>query len=84
MNIPLVHLNGTSRSSLIAQRMGVYKALHAAIEALADACPNMRDYYPRPGTWEPARDEHAARMQTLWAMYAEIVAEIIALQEEEA
>ena len=45
MMVPTVHLNGTSKCELMRQVMGARIALHTAIDALQQACPNGRDYY---------------------------------------
>lgn len=43
---PLVHMNGTSRDSLLAGYMAAIEALQAALPALRATHPNGRDYYP--------------------------------------
>jgi hypothetical protein len=45
--VPTIHLNGTSRESLMEDLLGAYHALTEAIAALGRACPNGRDYYPQ-------------------------------------
>jgi hypothetical protein len=45
LEIPTVHLNGTSRDELISQLRGAMEAVHAAEKALAQAGPHARDYY---------------------------------------
>jgi len=44
---PTVHLNGTSRESLLYQVQGAVGALDRATHALAEAWPHGRDYYPQ-------------------------------------
>lgn len=77
--LPIVHLNGTSRGSLISDRRDVVEALDTARQALANAAPNARDYYPEPGRFEKAVEQHARRMKNLWDLEAEIQAEVEAL-----
>ena len=43
--IPTVHLNGSSRDSLLEQATDAREALYKAIESLYAAAPNGRDYY---------------------------------------
>lgn len=62
MMFPTVHLNGTSREDLRLQYLQAIALLHKARRALADCCPNGRDYYPQgPDAIETATLEHAAR-----------------------
>lgn len=72
---PLVHLNGTSRSNLVAQYQTARDAVARARECLHDASPNQRDYYCHPltGAWKSASDQHAARLQRLLDIEAELL-----------
>lgn len=47
IQLPTIHLNGTSLSVLTEQTQNARKALRDAIEALQEASPNARDYYPQ-------------------------------------
>jgi hypothetical protein len=47
MIYPTIHLNGTSKESLIEQWSVAYIALHDACRTLQDAGPHGRDYYPQ-------------------------------------
>lgn len=47
MMIPTLHLNGTSRTELIKQLTDAGHALALAIDALGNASPHGRDYYPQ-------------------------------------
>lgn len=66
MIIPTIHLNGTSRDTLLEQVTDAYSAVKAAIAAVQQAAPNGRDYYPQGndaiGT---AMREHADRIRKL-------------------
>ena len=44
---PTIHFNGTSRLHLLETHQRLYSALDAAMEALKNAAPNGRDYYPQ-------------------------------------
>lgn len=65
LEIPVVHLNGTSKESLIEGYVNASEAVRAAIVALGEAAPNQRDYYLRPGTFERAEEQHMSRLQRL-------------------
>jgi hypothetical protein len=45
--IPTIHLNGTGKDTLTAEYYAAYKAIEAAVEALAAATSNCRDFYPQ-------------------------------------
>lgn len=82
---PTVHLNGTSLETLRDQIDTVADRLGVAIEALCDAAPNARDYYPQgDAAYGRARDEHLARVQKLREVYGEIATLSNALSEIEA
>lgn len=66
MRRPTVHLNGTSRQALQDGYRGARHALRKAEEALAEAAPNARDYYPQgPEAYPEAAREHADRLAAL-------------------
>lgn len=70
---PLVHLNGSSPERLAEGYDHAARALSAAIEALEDAAPNARDYYPKgESAFAEARREHSARVASLRAVRSEI------------
>jgi hypothetical protein len=73
MMIPTLHLNGTSRAELIKQLTDASHALRIAIDALGDASPHGRDYYPQgPDAFRQAHDEHIARFGRLFDVKTEI------------
>ena len=47
MMIPTVHLNGTGKAALVDGIEAAHRAVAAALDALAEAAPNGRDYYPQ-------------------------------------
>ena len=65
MILPTIHLNGTSRESLVDDACIARRALESAITALVQMRPHERDYYPAPGTFGPASDEHEQRIQAV-------------------
>jgi hypothetical protein len=80
---PLIHLNGTSPVRL---RNGLEKAYAIAgdlDDALREAGPNRRDYYPlEPEAWRRAEAEHCVRMQRVADIRREIE-EIVAQIDEQ-
>jgi hypothetical protein len=79
--LPVIHLNGTSREALIQDRVKVGRAVNAALEALMQACPNGRDYYPVDGLMQRAMAQHERRVAVLRGLIAEIYAEIDGIDE---
>ena len=70
---PTVHLNGTGAETLMRQFEKAGQALRAALQALRDAAPNGRDYYPQgPNALRKAQEDHEARLQRLDAVLREI------------
>lgn len=63
---PTIHSNGTSRDALLDAYCVAGGALTQALEALADAGPNGRDYYPQGSdAIRRATAEHEARLKKL-------------------
>lgn len=79
--IPIVHLNGTSRESLIDNLSEVYNALEDVRGKLKQAAPNGRDYYPDPGRMDLAVAQHRRRLSAIDALQNEIEAEMEAISE---
>lgn len=70
---PTIHSNGTSRDELLRQMCDATDALHRAIEVLASAGPNGRDYYPQgPDAIKRATAEHQDRLSRLQSVQAEL------------
>jgi len=64
--LPTIHLNGTGAKSLAAEYHSVYRAVHSACEALANATCNARDFYPQgDGAYQQAHRERAEALQKL-------------------
>jgi hypothetical protein len=63
---PTIHLNGTSRESLLEAIEEAHAAIREAQVKLAETAPNGRDYYPQgPAAHDEAVKEHNARMTKL-------------------
>lgn len=70
---PTIHLNGSSAEDLTKGYLAAERALNEALEALAQAAPNARDYYVQgDDVFEKAREEHAARVAKLLVVKDEI------------
>ena len=66
MTFPTVHLNGTSKESLLARYVEATDAVRSAIEMLCEAAPNGRDYYLQgPEVYQVAAAEHDLRVLKL-------------------
>ena len=73
MQAPLIHLNGTSRQSLLDQLCDAGEAVRKAMDALCQASPNGRDYYPLgPEAYKRALDEHQSRYDRLTSVRREL------------
>ena len=66
MMLPTIHMNGTSARALRWGYCEAISAIQAALDALASAAPNGRDYYPQgPDACAQADAEHDARKHAL-------------------
>lgn len=64
--IPTIHLNGTGFITLRDEYANAYDAIDKAIDALAAATLNGRDYYPQAdGAYHQARAERQAALHAL-------------------
>lgn len=79
--VPFVHLNGSSRESLLENLEAAYSAVNAALDALRQCAPNGRDAYPVPGLMERLTAQHRQRQEHLQAVADSLEAEAIAIQE---
>jgi len=70
---PTVHLNGTSRRSLVANYRAALEALSNAKLMLQEAAPHGRDYYPQgDAAIQTALDQHQGRIAEIDAIMGEI------------
>lgn len=75
LEIPLIHLNGTSRETLEEQVSTAYRAILNAVKALEGMAPNGRDYYPRgDAAFARATEQHRSRADRLVAIKDELMA----------
>jgi hypothetical protein len=73
MTFPTVHLNGTSKNDLYEAYSEARHQIRLAIEAVANTCPNGRDYYTQGDqVIYRALEEHEARLKQLEAVYEEL------------
>lgn len=73
MMIPTLHLNGTSKGTLIDELCEASHALNVAYAAMKRCGPNGRDYYLQgPEAINVATDEHSDRLRRLDAIKHEI------------
>lgn len=73
MTHPTIHLNGTSRETLLELYAKASDSLGMAYDDLKQAAPNGRDYYTQgPEAMDAAVAEHMDRLRRLDALKAEI------------
>jgi hypothetical protein len=73
MKTPTIHLNGTSKQSLLEALSTALTALCVAQNAVSDCAPNARDYYPQgDGAFAQANREHIARLERLHGLRSEL------------
>ncbi len=64
--LPTIHLNGTGADTLLREYSYAHTAIEAALDALAAATCNPRDFYPQEhGAWERANAERWEAMRRL-------------------
>ena len=62
---PIIHHNGDTRETLLTGLKEAYRAVRSAQNALRDCAPNARNYYPEPGRFEQAMEQHRGRVSAL-------------------
>lgn len=73
LEIPTVHLNGTSKERLLEAIEEAYAKINEAVEALTQTAPNGRDYYVKgPDALYRATDQHSTRMGHLLQVKKEL------------
>lgn len=83
MRIPTVHLNGTGKTTLLAELEAAHSAVHDAVDALLRVTVHERDYYVQePGAYEQARDEQQARLRALSSVESDLLAMHIAVARQ--
>ncbi len=79
---PIIHLNGDRKETLVTNLENAYKALRKACLALMQSAPNGRNFYPEPGRYERAYEQHTIRMQHLQEVLDSLSAEVNQIEEE--
>ena len=70
---PTVHLNGTSKESLLDALSDARHALRDTMDRLGHTAPNGRDFYVQgPNAMHRAEVEYRARVQALLNVYDEL------------
>ena len=73
MMLPTIHMNGTSARALLEGYCNAISAIYDALDVLARAAPNGRDYYPQgPDACATADREHDARKRALIGVLHEL------------
>jgi len=73
MILPTIHLNGSSKSSLIDDITNAAWKLRQARTSLENMYPNERDYYPQgSAVYQQAREEHDARIRKVTEVMKEL------------
>jgi hypothetical protein len=75
--VPSVHMNGDTREELLRINRAAYDAATALIDALYEAAPNGRNFYPQgPDAMGKAVAQHHSRVNRAEGIKAEL-AEIV-------
>jgi tRNA isopentenyl-2-thiomethyl-A-37 hydroxylase MiaE len=77
--VPVVHMNGDRRETLLDNLECAYMAVRTAMDALRQCTPNGRNAYPVPGLMVKLEAQHRERQEHLMAVYKSLEAEAIAL-----
>ena len=84
MPMPTVHLNGTSRDSLVKQRRDIIDALGDVETAIRQAWPHGRDYYTQgPDALPAAQQVWRERWNLVADLQEEIVQEALRIDRQE-
>jgi len=82
MKIEFISGNGSSRRSLIDDRLVVIHALREALAQMGNIAPHGRDYVGAPeGAYEADRDEYAQRRELIAHVANAIEADALAIHE---
>ncbi len=83
MLIPTVHMNGDSKKTLEEDNLAAYRAIVGAMEVIAKACPNGRNFYPQgDGAIYQAIAEHQRRLEALEVIRLEYEAILEGIQQQ--
>jgi hypothetical protein len=83
--VPVVNMNGTSASELIAGYLEVLSAITELTKAMSKITPHGRDYQTEtPDVFVEAYEQHGSRLRLLAIMHKEIEGIATAVQEQAA
>lgn len=81
LQLPSIHVNGTSKARLIEDICEASQALDVAYEAMKRTGPNGRDYYTQgPDALASATDQHTARLRLIDAVKQEMDALAVGIE----
>lgn len=78
--LPIVHLNGDTKETLLHTIEAAYRAVKAAQVALAECAPNGRNYYPVDGLFPQALTQFQERMAHLQVVRQSLAEEAEGIQ----
>lgn len=85
--VPIVHLNGSSRASLVEGYCNAGVAVSEALKLLGETCPNGRDYYIADSVqrerFKLAQAQHEERVARLRSVLRELGALADAVEDSE-
>lgn len=83
MRIPTVHMNGDSKATLVSDNVAAHDAINNAIDIVAKAVPNRRNFYPQgDGAINEAIAQHFKRIDGLEAIRQELEKIICGIEEQ--
>jgi hypothetical protein len=83
MIIPTVHLNGDSKQTLLDDNLAARRAVRDALDAVAKASPNGRNFYPQgDGAITKAVTEHRIRLLRLEEVRQELETILEGIQDQ--
>ena len=65
IQMPIIHMNGTSPETLLEDNLNAFRAIGDALDVIRKMEFNGRDYYPVAGSFEAARDQREVHIQHL-------------------
>ena len=65
IQMPIIHMNGTSPETLLEDNLNALRAIGDALDVIHKMEFNGRDYYPVAGAFEMARDQRQVHIQHL-------------------
>ena len=84
ITIPTIHLNGSSKQTLMDDLLAAHKAIEVAIDKMRACAPNGRDYYIKgEGVIMKAQDEHWERCRKLQEVCDELMEIAVGIDQQE-